>query len=530
MIPRKYLSIALCGALAACTPSSPPPAADSAPQVHGQQMIAWAGDYEFFIDFPILPAGEPVALAIHITASDGSPAPDAPLQVVLRNGEQNVELAVPGTTYSGIWLPEATLPTEGEWQISLRYEGTQCTVGSLVATSDRALAAEVEAAGPSPDAIVVLKQQQWPARIRTEAVGMRELEERLPVVVHATPVPSASARLRAPAFGRLELAENTDWPKLGEAVEVGQLLGIVRMPLLPGDPATQRSTRLEAADQARALEIGLLEAQTAMASAEIHAENAATQLTRVGELHDKGARSDRELELAIEADVLAEQALEAASRSLEAWVKAVARGRSEGVTAELTFELRAPCSGLVIEAAYAPGAWVDSADELMHIVDPGRLRYGVRMHVDDLARLESPRTFVRLPDGGTMELPGEDGELLLARPPVDPGSHVGELVYEAPAPSGLLPGAVMQAQVSLAEPREVLAVPTSALVEEDGLTVVFVQLGGEAFERRVVRLGLQGLDAVEVLEGVSEGERIVADGAYTIRLASLSGSIPAHTH
>ncbi len=530
MIPSKYLSIALCGAIVACTPSTPPPAAESALHVHGQQMIAWAGDYEFFVDFPILSAGEPVTLAIHITAADGSPAPDAPLMVVLQNGEQSVELAAPGNKYPGLWMPVATLPSDGKWQLSLNYAGTLCTVGALVATSDSALAIETEAAGPGADAIVVLKQQQWPARIRTEAVGLRELEERLPVVVHATPVPSASARLRAPAFGRLELAENTDWPRLGDAVEAGQLLGLVRMPLLPGDPATQRSARLQAADQERALEIGLLEAQTAMASAEIRAQNAESQLTRIGNLHARGARSDRELELALEAEVLARQALETASRSLEAWTKAVDRGNADESPVELVFELRAPCTGLVVEAAYAPGAWVDSADELMHVVDPGRLRYGVRMHVDDLARLESPRTFVRLPDGSTMELPGEDGELLLARPPVDPGSHVGELVYEAPAPAGLLPGAVMQAQVSLDDPREVLAVPTSALVEEDGLTVVFVQVGGEAFERRVVRLGLHGLDAVEVLEGVSAGERVVADGAYTIRLASLSGAIPEHTH
>jgi multidrug efflux pump subunit AcrA (membrane-fusion protein) len=73
-------------------------------------------------------------------------------------------------------------------------------------------------------------------------------------------------------------------------------------------------------------------------------------------------------------------------------------------------------------------------------------------------------------------------------------------------------------------------VPTTALIEEEGLTVVFVQRGGETFERRVVAVGLTDGDWTEVRSGVAEGERVVSTGAYAVRLASVSTGGPAHGH
>jgi multidrug efflux pump subunit AcrA (membrane-fusion protein) len=57
-----------------------------------------------------------------------------------------------------------------------------------------------------------------------------------------------------------------------------------------------------------------------------------------------------------------------------------------------------------------------------------------------------------------------------------------------------------------------------------------VQRGGETFERRAVTVGARSGDAVQILEGVKAGERVVATGAYLVRLASLSTQVPAHGH
>ena len=74
------------------------------------------------------------------------------------------------------------------------------------------------------------------------------------------------------------------------------------------------------------------------------------------------------------------------------------------------------------------------------------------------------------------------------------------------------------------------AIPESAVVDDGGRPVVFVQLGGESFERRPVQLGSREHGYVHVLEGVAPGERIVHRGAYLVRLAAMSTTIPAHGH
>jgi cobalt-zinc-cadmium efflux system membrane fusion protein len=73
-------------------------------------------------------------------------------------------------------------------------------------------------------------------------------------------------------------------------------------------------------------------------------------------------------------------------------------------------------------------------------------------------------------------------------------------------------------------------VPASALVDDAGRPVVFVQREGEAFERRPVTLGARSVNLVQVTSGVQPGERVVTTGAYLVRLASLSTQVPSHGH
>ncbi len=74
------------------------------------------------------------------------------------------------------------------------------------------------------------------------------------------------------------------------------------------------------------------------------------------------------------------------------------------------------------------------------------------------------------------------------------------------------------------------AIPESAIVEDGGRPVAFVQTGGESFERRPLRLGNRAAGVVHVLEGIEPGERVVHRGAYLVRLAAMSSSVPAHGH
>ena len=84
--------------------------------------------------------------------------------------------------------------------------------------------------------------------------------------------------------------------------------------------------------------------------------------------------------------------------------------------------------------------------------------------------------------------------------------------------------------VETARAEDALAIPDSALVDENGCPTAYVQVSGETFQRRDLRLGIRDSGFSQVIEGLAPGEQVVTRGAYAVRLASLATSVPAHGH
>jgi len=93
-----------------------------------------------------------------------------------------------------------------------------------------------------------------------------------------------------------------------------------------------------------------------------------------------------------------------------------------------------------------------------------------------------------------------------------------------------IPGSVAEVYLKSLPIPQSLTVPTSSLMEEQGNFYVYVQSGGESFQKREVKLGASDGINVQLLSGVAEGERVVTKGAYQIKLSSASGALPAHGH
>jgi cobalt-zinc-cadmium efflux system membrane fusion protein len=114
---------------------------------------------------------------------------------------------------------------------------------------------------------------------------------------------------------------------------------------------------------------------------------------------------------------------------------------------------------------------------------------------------------------------------------VDPKSRTVSVVYEVPNRDGAL--AVGQAaflRLFTGATVDAPVIPDTSVVDDAGRPVVFIQIAGESFARRQVKLGNREAGRVQVLEGIKPGERVVTQGAYLIRLAALSPQIPAHGH
>lgn len=81
----------------------------------------------------------------------------------------------------------------------------------------------------------------------------------------------------------------------------------------------------------------------------------------------------------------------------------------------------------------------------------------------------------------------------------------------------------MQANIRLDGEQTVKAmmIPKEAVLEAEGKKLVYVLLSGEEFERREVTLGDEYGEKVAILSGLKDGERVVTQGAYQIRLQEL---------
>jgi RND family efflux transporter MFP subunit len=104
------------------------------------------------------------------------------------------------------------------------------------------------------------------------------------------------------------------------------------------------------------------------------------------------------------------------------------------------------------------------------------------------------------------------------------------VIFEIDNSENLVPGSIAEVYLRSGIIHGVMVIPASSLLEEQGIYFVYVQVEGEAFQKREVKIGATDGLNVQVLSGVKEGERVVSKGAYQIKLSSASGTMPAHGH
>lgn len=110
------------------------------------------------------------------------------------------------------------------------------------------------------------------------------------------------------------------------------------------------------------------------------------------------------------------------------------------------------------------------------------------------------------------------------------GANFVPILFEIDNKINIIPGSAVEFYLKSATEPNALVIPVSSLIDEQGNFFVYVQVGGESFEKREVKIGESDGEKVQVLQGLQEGERVVTLGAYQIKLSTASGTMPAHGH
>ncbi len=194
-------------------------------------------------------------------------------------------------------------------------------------------------------------------------------------------------------------------------------------------------------------------------------------------------------------------------------------------------EVRATTTGLAVDLPVATGAWVETGQLVVSVVDLGKVRFRARSPQSDLPRLRDrlPAMVVQAP--GSSE-PPIAGALQLGVE-ADPVQRTIDLFLTAATnPAWARPGIAAFLEIETASTAAAeLAAPLSCVLT-DGLQRVIFRRDPDAPDK-VIRLNADlGLDDgrwVEVKSGLVDGDEVVLAGAYELMLAS-SGSAQKGGH
>lgn len=122
------------------------------------------------------------------------------------------------------------------------------------------------------------------------------------------------------------------------------------------------------------------------------------------------------------------------------------------------------------------------------------------------------------------------GRLLSYGKASDTNSFYVPVTFEFDNKGAVIPGSFVEIYLLTSPLENVISVPVSALIEEQGVYSVFIRLDEEGYKKQPVTLGADNGSDVQILSGLKPGDEVVTEGAYQIKLASASNAIPAHTH
>ena len=511
MALKHLCSLFMAGVVAAgCRGSKETPAAAHPEKPEALSVTRWTDKTELFAEYPPLTAGATSRFAIHLTRLDNfKPLTDGQVEVRLQGGAGQPEVfRVDGPSRPGIFGVDVKPAQAGKRELVMVLNSAGVSdehrVGPVeVYANAEAARAAAEGGGGEAPGITFLKEQQWSLDFGTAVVKEQAVRESVRVPARLEARPGGAADVVAPVDGRLTTVSDA---ALGSAVTRGQELArLLPPPSAPGDlPRLQR----EHAD-----------ARTALALATSDRE-------RAERLTTAGAAPAKRLEEARSAEEQARARLAAAEGSLTQYNAARTGG---AIDASGLFVVRAPVSGVIAARDAAPGSNVRGGAVLFRVVDAAQLHIVGQVPEADLAR-------ARLAREAEIEVSGQPdriqtGRLVSVGKVLDPQSRTLPITFAFDNGALGLPvgqAVFLHLLLEATAPRPV--VPVSALVDDAGRPIVFVQREGEAFERRAVTLGPRSGDVVQVTDGVKPGDRVVTKGAYLVRLASLSTSVPAHGH
>jgi membrane fusion protein, multidrug efflux system len=182
---------------------------------------------------------------------------------------------------------------------------------------------------------------------------------------------------------------------------------------------------------------------------------------------------------------------------------------------ELSYtNITAPISGVVAQRMVKPGNLVNVNTPVFRIVDSARLEAVLNVPEREMATLKTGMPLRMLVDAIPQTV--FEGKVDRVSPVVDSGTGTFRVVGVFAGNEVLRPGMFGRIEVIFDQRNNVLTIPRSALLEDEGESAVYVIKAKKA-QRVPLKLGFMNGEYAEVTSGLSEGDQVVTAGKVAIR-------------
>jgi cobalt-zinc-cadmium efflux system membrane fusion protein len=182
--------------------------------------------------------------------------------------------------------------------------------------------------------------------------------------------------------------------------------------------------------------------------------------------------------------------------------------------------IQSPFSGRVIARNVTKGEVIETDDMLFQVADLSIVWVIVNVPEKDIAYVQRSAGQNRTADITVSAYPHEmfQGRMTRIGEALDPVTRTLRVRIETPnVQQRLKPEMFAIVRIESDQDPGALAVPASAVQQDRGESIVFVQLDDRQFQRRPVRLGEESHAMFKVLEGLREHERVVTHGAFVLK-------------
>jgi membrane fusion protein, copper/silver efflux system len=210
------------------------------------------------------------------------------------------------------------------------------------------------------------------------------------------------------------------------------------------------------------------------------------------------------------------QLLQSAKNKLLLW------GVTEGQIAELAKTKKvspltavySSVSGYVTELTIQEGQYIMEGGTIVKVADMSTLWAEAQVYASQLASVDyKGMATVQLPD-----MPGKEitGKVSFANPEISADTRISLIRISIPNTGNQLkPG--MPAYVLLkSTPTKSMTLPIDAVLRDGRMATVWIRTGKNTFKNRMVEIGLESGDRIEIKSGLQNGDVVVISGAYLL--------------